>query len=149
MASCVGGISPRRLRKRKYNLACVEDEVSVHDILSEELDIVSSDELNSESEGECPSNESSNMSTESECESETIVCTDGWEDVTLADKKLKAYTFSKNAGPQFHLLPDDAEPVDYFSLFFSDELANNIVVETNTYARQKISELQMSHVKYR
>jgi hypothetical protein len=67
MASRRGRISPRRLRKRKYNLACVEDEVSVSDILSQELDIVSSDELNSESEGECPSDESSNTSTESEC----------------------------------------------------------------------------------
>jgi hypothetical protein len=34
--------------------------------------------------------------------------------------------------------------MDYFSLFFSDELINNIVVETNRYARQKISELQLS-----
>jgi hypothetical protein len=95
MASRVGGILPCRLRKRKYNLACVKDEVSVRDILSEELDIVSSDELNSDSEGECPSDKSSNTSTESE----TSVCTDGWEDVTLADKKPKAYIFSKNAGP--------------------------------------------------
>jgi hypothetical protein len=35
--------------------------------------------------------------------------------------------------------------MDYFSLFFSDELLNNIVVETNRYARQKkILELQLS-----
>jgi hypothetical protein len=80
MASRGGRISPHRLRKRKYNLACVEDKVSVRDILSEELDIVSSDELNSESEGECPSDESINTSTESE----TSVCTDGWEDALLA-----------------------------------------------------------------
>jgi hypothetical protein len=143
MASRGGRISPRHLRKRKYNLACVEDEVSVHNILSEELDIVSSDELSSESEGECLSDESSNTSTESEGESETSVCTDGWEDVMVRDKKPKAYTFSKNAGLQFHLLPDDAEPMDYFSLFFSDELLNN-VVETNRYARQKISEHHLS-----
>jgi hypothetical protein len=84
MASRGGRISPRRLRKRKYNPACVEDEVFVRDILSEELDTVSSDELNSESEGEYPSDESSNTSTESECESETNVCTDGWEDALLA-----------------------------------------------------------------
>jgi hypothetical protein len=64
MASRVGRISPRRLRKRKCNLACVEDEVSVRNILSEELDIVSSDKLNSDSEGECPSDESSNKLTE-------------------------------------------------------------------------------------
>jgi hypothetical protein len=68
------------LRKRKYNLACVEDEVSVRDILSEELDIISSDELNRESEGECPSDGSSNTSTESE----TSVCTNGWEYSLLA-----------------------------------------------------------------
>jgi hypothetical protein len=64
MASHGGRISPRRFKKHKYNLTCVEDEVSVRDILSEELDIVFSDELNSESEGECPSDESSNTSTE-------------------------------------------------------------------------------------
>jgi hypothetical protein len=84
MASRGGTISPRRLRKLKYNLACVEDEVCVRDILSEELDIVSSDELNSESEGECPSHESSNTLTESKCESEASVCTVGWEDALLA-----------------------------------------------------------------
>jgi hypothetical protein len=32
--------------------------------------------------------------------------------------------------------------MDYFSLFFSDELLNN-VVETNRYARHKIPELQL------
>jgi hypothetical protein len=58
----------------------------------------------------------------------------------MGDKKLNAYTFTKNAGPQFHLLPD-AEPMDYFSLFLNDLLLNN-VVETNRYARHKISELQ-------
>jgi hypothetical protein len=40
-------------------------------------------------------------------------------------------------------LPDDGEHMDYFSLFVSDELLNN-VVETNRYARQKVSELQLS-----
>jgi hypothetical protein len=39
----------------------------------------------------------------------------------MGDKKLNAYTFTKNAEPQFHLLPD-AEPMDYCSLFFNEEL---------------------------
>jgi hypothetical protein len=34
--------------------------------------------------------------------------------------------------------------MDYFSLFLNDELLNNIVVETNRYARHKILELQLS-----
>jgi hypothetical protein len=120
------------------------DEVSISDMLSEELDIVSGEEKNLENEGQSASEESSNTSSESECESETsVTCIDGWEDVMMGDKKLNAYTFTKNAGPQFQLLPN-VEPVDYFSLFFNDELLNSIVVETNWYARHKISELQLS-----
>jgi hypothetical protein len=34
--------------------------------------------------------------------------------------------------------------MDYFLLFFNDEPLNNIVIETNRYARHKISELQLS-----
>jgi hypothetical protein len=32
----------------------------------------------------------------------------------------------------------------YFRLFFNDELLNNIVIETNRYAKQKFLELQFS-----
>jgi hypothetical protein len=133
MALRTGMLLPSRMKKRKYtcNPACVEDEVYVCDMLSEELDIVSGDEMNLENEERSASEESSNTSSESECESETsVVCIDGWEDVTMGDKKPNAYTFTKNAGQQFHILPD-AEPMDYFGLFFNDELLNNIVVETN------------------
>jgi hypothetical protein len=63
--------------------------------------------------------------------------------MTMGDKKPKAYTFTKNAGPQFNLLPD-AEPMDCFSSFFNDELLNNIVTETNRYARYKILELSLA-----
>jgi hypothetical protein len=63
--------------------------------------------------------------------------------VTTGDKKPKAYTFIKNAGPQFNLLPD-AEPIDYLIVFFNDELLNNIVIKTNRYSRHKIAVLQLS-----
>jgi hypothetical protein len=130
------------MKKWKYNPTCVENEESVSDMLSEELDIVSGDEMNLENEGQSAS-ESSNTSSESECEGETsVVCIDGREDVMMGDKKPNAYTFTKNAGPQFHLL-SDAETMDYFSLFFNDELSNN-VVETNRYVRCRISELHLS-----
>jgi hypothetical protein len=42
-------------------------------MLSEELDIVSGDEMNLENEGQSASDESSNTSPESECESKTSV----------------------------------------------------------------------------
>jgi hypothetical protein len=60
----------------------------------------------------------------------------------VGDKKPKAYTFTKNATLQFKLLPD-AEPMDYFSLYFNDELLNNIVIEKNRYVKHKILELQL------
>jgi hypothetical protein len=79
------------MKKWKYNPACVKDEVSINDMLSEEIDIISGDEMNLENEGQSGSEESSNTSSESECESETtVVCIDGWE-----DKKPNAYTFTK------------------------------------------------------
>jgi hypothetical protein len=78
---------PSHMKKWKYNPACVEDEVSLSDMLSEELNIVSGDEMNLENEGQSASEESSNTLPESECESETsVACIDGWEDVTMGDK---------------------------------------------------------------
>jgi hypothetical protein len=59
---------PSRMKKRKYNTACVEDEVSISDILSEELDIVPGYEMNLENEGQSASGESGNTSSESKCE---------------------------------------------------------------------------------
>jgi hypothetical protein len=35
-----------------------------------------------------------------------LLCVDGCEDVTMGDKKPKAYIFIENAGAQFNLLPD-------------------------------------------
>jgi hypothetical protein len=46
-------------------------------MLSEELDVVSGDEVNLENEEQTASEESSNTSSERECESETsVVCID-------------------------------------------------------------------------
>jgi hypothetical protein len=120
------------MRKRKYKSVCVEDEESIIHMLNGELDIDSDDEMDLESKGESASEELSSESSECECESETsVVCIDAWENVTMGDKKPKAYTFTTKTGSQFNLLPD-AEPMDYFTLFLNDELLNNIVTEKNS-----------------
>jgi hypothetical protein len=94
---------PSGIKKRKYNPACVDDEISITDMFSEELDIVSGDEINLENEAQSASVESSNTSSESECESETsIVFIDGWENMTMGDKnsththllKIQAHNFT-------------------------------------------------------
>jgi hypothetical protein len=61
----------------------------------------------------------------------------------MGNNNPMTYTFIKNAGPYFNLLPDE-EPMDYFSLSFNDEILNSIVIKTNRYARHKIAELQLS-----
>jgi hypothetical protein len=102
------------------------DEEAISDTVNEELSIDSDDEMDFEIEGETGSEESSNKKSESESESETSgMSIDGWKEVTVGDRKSKAYTFTKNTGPQFNLLP-----INYFSLFFSEEVLNNIVMET-------------------
>jgi hypothetical protein len=127
------------IEKTIYNPLYDANEESVSDMLNDELDIDSDDEMDLEIEVETVSEESGNEMSKSESESETSVVACFW----VGDKKTKAYTstFTKNAGPQFNLLPY-AEPMDYFSLFFNDELLNNIV--TNRYARDKIAELQLT-----
>jgi hypothetical protein len=83
------------MKRQKYNpvCVCVNDEESISDMLNEELDVDSDDEMNLENEGQSVSEESSNTSSESERESETsVVCIDGWEDMTMGDKQPKAYT---------------------------------------------------------
>jgi hypothetical protein len=80
------------MKRRKYNHTFVEDEESISDMLSEELDIDSDDEMNLEN-GQSTSEELSNT-LESECDSETsVVLTDGCEDMAMGNK-LKAYTFT-------------------------------------------------------
>jgi hypothetical protein len=116
---------------------CVENEDSVIALLNEELDIDSDDQMDLENVEKTASEASSNEMLESESESETSALRlDGWEDVTVGERKPKAYAFTKNAWPQFNLLPD-AGPMDYFSLFFNDELLNNIVIGTNRYRDTK------------
>jgi hypothetical protein len=135
---------PSGIKKVKYNAVCVENEDSVIALLNEELDIDSDDELDLENVEETASEELSDEMSESESESKTsVLLVDRWEDVMKGDKKLKAYTFSKNSGPQYNLLLE-AEPMDYFSIFFNDELLDNIVTERNRYVRHKFQNFSLA-----
>mgnify|MGYP003551415490 CR=1 FL=1 len=67
-----------------------------------------------------------------------------WFDVTNNDIFPKIIPFTsgtQTTGPQ---VPDYIkEPIDYFKLFITDELINNIVTETNKYATTKINNLDL------
>jgi hypothetical protein len=61
----------------------------------------------------------------------------------MEDRKLQKYSFTKNAGPKLGL-SSDAEPIDYFTSFFNEELLSKIVTQTNRCAKEKLSNLQPS-----
>jgi hypothetical protein len=135
---------PSGMKRPKYDAVCVKNEESFIASLNEELDIDSDDQMELENIEETASEISSDEISKIDSKSETsVLLISGWEDVTMCDKKPKAYTFTKNAGTQFNLLPD-AEPMDHFSLFFNDDLLNDTVLGTNRFARHNISEFQVS-----
>jgi hypothetical protein len=99
------------------NAVCVENEESITAFLNEELDTGSDDLMDLENVEETVSEYQA-----TKCRKvrgvKRVLRVDGWEDVTMSDQKPKAYTFTKNAWPQFNLLPD-AEPriiLVYFSM---------------------------------
>jgi hypothetical protein len=95
MASRLGSRLSSRMRKRKDNPVCVKDEESISDMLNKELNIDSDDELDLENDGQSASEELSSKVSECESDSKTsVVHIDAWEDVTMGDKKPKAYTFT-------------------------------------------------------
>jgi hypothetical protein len=76
MFSLLSEPRPSGFIKRINNSLCDVDEESISDMLNEELDIYSDDEMNLEIEGETVSEESINEKSESESEIETrvLVC---------------------------------------------------------------------------
>lgn len=68
-----------------------------------------------------------------------------WHEVTNEDvnvPKINFSTGSKNVGPQMSV--SCVEPIDFFQLFFTDQLVTNIVEQTNRYAKEKIKEKNLS-----
>ncbi|TBU20600.1 transposase IS4 [Hamiltosporidium tvaerminnensis] len=68
-----------------------------------------------------------------------------WKDVTIEDNPPKRFDFIsgvRNEGPQISV--DCTKPLDFFKLFFTDELIEKIVTETNRYARNKITQKRLS-----
>jgi hypothetical protein len=100
-------------------------------MVNEKINIDSDDEMDLEIERETASNE------KSECKSKTSgTSADGWNEVTLGNKKPKIFKFTKNTGPKFNLLPA-AGSMDFGS-FFNDKILNNTVIETEKYRRDKM-----------
>jgi hypothetical protein len=71
---CSAKPRPSGLKKLKFNPLCDADEESSSDMLSEELDIDSDDEINMKIEGETACEVSSNKMSESENETSVAAC---------------------------------------------------------------------------
>ncbi|XP_014478485.1 PREDICTED: piggyBac transposable element-derived protein 4-like [Dinoponera quadriceps] len=71
---------------------------------------------------------------------------DGWEDVTEKDDLPFSFTFKTSpriVGPQ--ISQDITRPLDFFKLYFTDILIDQIVKTTNEYAQMKIREKQLAN----
>jgi hypothetical protein len=114
-------------------MLCVEKEESIIALLNEELDIDSDDQMDLENVEETPSEELSDEVSESESESETSVLhVGGWEDMTMGGKKPNPHTFTKNAGPQYNLLP--LSTLDVIHHYTEGNMSSCIVLVSTHFA---------------
>lgn len=69
-----------------------------------------------------------------------------WEDVGLTDSNSRPnshFPFNETVGPK-HIPSTAKDPIDFFKLFFTDQLLNMFVRETNRYAQQSMSNQNIS-----
>lgn len=69
---------PSRFKKQKYNPLCDEDEEAISDMVNEEIDIDSDEQMDLAVEGETASEELSNKKSESESET-SGASVEGWK----------------------------------------------------------------------
>ncbi|XP_047361946.1 piggyBac transposable element-derived protein 4-like [Vespa velutina] len=76
---------------------------------------------------------------------DNVSSSEEWEDVTESGVPPVTINFDLHdeiAGPQ---LPNNVkEPIEYFTLYFTEELADSIIKETNNYANEEIRKKQLS-----
>lgn len=68
-----------------------------------------------------------------------------WEDVTESTEIPERVQFrsgKKSAGP--HVSANITEPLDFFKLFYTDQLIDTVVTETNKYAHNKLKDKELS-----
>ncbi|CAK9810836.1 PiggyBac transposable element-derived protein 4 [Anthophora plagiata] len=82
-------------------------------------------------DSECDSDTDTTEDSQSDS-SEWISCTES-EEIT---SRIPFIAGDTTAGP--HVPPDKKEPLDFFELFVTNELVNEIVIETNNYATKKL-----------
>ena len=132
-------------KKRKYNVLCDKDREALCSLVNDVLDCDSDGEIGNEIEREIVSDNSNSEDSEPESESELSVSSPvgGWRAVGADDRRPAKFNFTKNAGPKLNF-PHVANPIEFFKLFFNDDIIGDIVNETNRYARVKILNLELS-----
>ncbi|XP_043485883.1 piggyBac transposable element-derived protein 4-like [Polistes fuscatus] len=89
-------------------------------------------------------------SDESEAEENTqqqdnVSSGEEWEDITESGVPPATINFDlheETAGPQ--IPTNTKEPIDYFRLYFTEELVDSIIKETNNHAKEEIAKKQLS-----
>ncbi|XP_035737648.1 piggyBac transposable element-derived protein 4-like isoform X2 [Vespa mandarinia] len=127
----------------EFEVTLLNEEItSIHRELDDKENTSSDDDDSNEVSGvrrrkiriinsECDSDSDTAEDPQSDS-SEWISCTESEE----IPSRIPFIAGDTPAGP--HILLDKKEPLDFFKLFFTNELVNEIVTETNNYARKKL-----------
>ncbi|CAK9810844.1 PiggyBac transposable element-derived protein 4 [Anthophora plagiata] len=147
-------MAERSNRNESHDTSSSEDELQI-DVYTDMLERLNVDENGSSDSdiGQPPRrrrNRLDNDSDENDTEEDTplndnVSSSEEWEDVTesgVPPETINFYLHNEIAGPQ---LPNNVkEPIDYFTLYFTDELVQSIIKETNNYAKEEIRKKQLS-----
>ncbi|OTF76387.1 hypothetical protein BLA29_002549 [Euroglyphus maynei] len=138
-----------------YDTSSSEDEfqLELYSDMLERLSVEQSDSSDSEivqptRQIVCLDSESSDSDTITEeniRQCDNVSSSDQWEDVTESDVCPYTINFDlhgKIPGPQ--VSNKIVEPIDYFRLYFTDELINSIIKQSNNYAKDEIRKKQLS-----
>ncbi|XP_015433556.1 PREDICTED: piggyBac transposable element-derived protein 4-like [Dufourea novaeangliae] len=112
----------------RENASSDDDNNEVRGVRRRKIRIIDSEGDSDSDAGEDPQSDSS----------EWISCPESEE----IPQRIPFIAGNNPAGP--HIFADTKEPLDFFKLFFTDELVNEVVTETNNYARRKLENKTLS-----
>nr|XP_003707254.1 PREDICTED: piggyBac transposable element-derived protein 4-like [Megachile rotundata] len=125
------------------NNSCMYD--SLQDIESDASDCIAPPKRRNVARTVSGSEESQDDEEEDSGERGNSNNSEEWEDVTEKDDLPFSFAFKtspRTAGPQ--ISRDVIKPLHFFKLYFTDILMDQIIKETNKYARKKINEKQLA-----
>ncbi|XP_014614920.1 PREDICTED: piggyBac transposable element-derived protein 4-like [Polistes canadensis] len=144
-------MTKRSTTNESHNISSSEDELQI-DLYTDMLERLTVEDNDSNDSDIVQPKRRRRVRIDSDCDTkektsqhDNVSSSEEWEDVTESGIPPATINFDLHdeiAGPQ--LLSNVKEPIDYFTLYFTEELADSIIKETNNYANEEIRKKQLS-----